>query len=124
MSLLEILAERRILEAQRRGAFDGLRGRGQPLRLEPEDHVPPEWRAAFHILKQAGLAPDWIGLGAEIEAELAEARRRKAWRYEAPDAGSRHRVAMAALNEKIDRYNRLVPHSSLQRRRVRADDEG
>jgi hypothetical protein len=31
---------------------------------------------------------------------------------------------MAALNEKIDRYNRLVPHSSLQRRRVRADDEG
>jgi hypothetical protein len=42
------IAEERILEAQRAGAFDDLPGKGKPLQLEdlnwvPEDHVlPPE----------------------------------------------------------------------------------
>jgi len=75
MLIVEAMAERRIVEAQREGAFDGLRGSGHPLRLEPEEHVPAEWRAAFHLLRQAGLGPAWIAQGAEIEADLAEARR-------------------------------------------------
>jgi hypothetical protein len=66
MSILETMAERRTVGAQRKGAFDGLAGRGLPLCLGPEDHVPPEWRAAFHVLRQAALAPEWIGLGTEI----------------------------------------------------------
>ena len=121
MSILETMAERRIVEAQREGAFDGLRGSGMPLPLEPEEHVPPEWRAAFHMLRQAGLAPDWIGLGTEIESELAEAVRRRAASDGGTDARRRHQAAIAALNGKIDRFNRMVPHSSLQRRRLRPE---
>lgn len=121
MSILETMAERRIVEAQRAGAFDGLRGSGLPLRLEAEEHVPPEWRAAFHMLRQAGLAPDWIGLGTEIESELAEVRRRKAASDGGAEACRRHQAAIAAINEKIDRFNLMVPHSSLQRRRLRLE---
>jgi hypothetical protein len=121
MLILETMAERRIVEAQREGAFDGLRGRGLPLCLEPEEHVPPEWRAAFHVLRQAGLAPEWIGLGSEIESELAEALRRRAAPDGGPEARRRDRAAIAAINAKIDRFNLMVPHSSLQRRRQRLE---
>lgn len=121
MSILETMAERRIVEAQHEGAFDGLRGRGLPLCLESEDHVPPEWRAAYHVLRQAGLAPDWIGLGAEIESELAEALRRRAASDGGAEAHRRHQAAIAAINGKIDRFNLMVPHSSLQRRRQRLE---
>lgn len=121
MSILETTAERRIVEAQQEGAFDGLRGRGLPLCMEPEEHVPPEWRAAFHVLRQAGLAPEWIGLGAEIESELAEALRRRAASDGGAEACRRHRAAIAAINGKIDRFNLMVPHPSLQRRRQRQD---
>jgi hypothetical protein len=121
MTILELLAERRIAEAQRQGAFDGLHGSGQPLRLEPDEHVPPEWRASFHLLRQAGMSPDWIALGAEIERELAEVRRRKASSGNGPDACRLDQAAIAALNRKVDRYNSMVPHLSLQRSRLRLE---
>lgn len=121
MSILETMAERRTVEAQRKGAFDGLAGRGLPLCLGPEEHVPPEWRAAFHVLRQAALAPEWIGLGTEIESELAEARRRMAASDGGPHARWRYQSAIAAINRKIDRFNLMVPHSGQQRSRVRPE---
>ena len=121
MSILETLAERRIAEAQRAGAFDGLPGAGQPLRLESEEHVPPEWRAAFHLLQQAGLAPEWIVLGGEIEADLAEARRQLAASDGGADARRHYRVEIDAINRKIDRFNLMAPLPSLQRRRLRPE---
>ncbi|MBM3121015.1 MAG: DUF1992 domain-containing protein [Chloroflexi bacterium] len=121
MSILETMAERRIIEAQHEGAFDGLRGRGFPLCLEPEEHVPQEWRAAFHMLRQAGLAPEWIGLGTDMESDLADARSRLAASDGGADACRRYRESIAAINAKIDRFNLMVPHSSLQRRRQRLE---
>ncbi len=115
------MAERRIVEAQREGAFDGLRDRGLPLCLGPEEHVPPEWRAAFHVLRQAALAPEWIGLGTETESELAEARRRMAASDGGAHARRRNQAAIAAINGNIERFNLVVPHSGQQRRRVRPE---
>jgi hypothetical protein len=62
MTILE-----RIADAQRLGAFDGLAGRGQGLALDDDAAVPPEWRAAFRLLKSAGFVPEWIALGREID---------------------------------------------------------
>lgn len=50
-------AERHITEAQKRGDFDSLPGSGQPLALDDDSHVPPELRAGFRLLKNAGCLP-------------------------------------------------------------------
>jgi hypothetical protein len=51
------IAEERILEAQRAGAFDDLPGKGKPLVLEDLSWVPEDLRIGYHILKNAGVLP-------------------------------------------------------------------
>jgi DnaJ homologue, subfamily C, member 28, conserved domain len=55
--LFQRIAEQRILEAQRNGAFDDLPGRGKPLELEDLSWVPEELRIGYHILKNAHVLP-------------------------------------------------------------------
>lgn len=56
-SVIQFIAERRIEEAQARGEFDDLPGRGRPLELEDMSHVPEELRMAYKILRNAGCLP-------------------------------------------------------------------
>ena len=56
-SALQFIAERRIEEAQSRGAFDNLPGQGRPLELEDMSHVPEDLRMAYKILRNAGYLP-------------------------------------------------------------------
>ena len=51
--LFQRLAEQRILEAQRKGEFDDLPGKGQPLELEDLSSVPDELRIGYIVLKNA-----------------------------------------------------------------------
>jgi hypothetical protein len=51
------IAEERILEAQRTGAFDDLPGKGKPLHLEDLSWVPEDLRIGYHILKNAHVLP-------------------------------------------------------------------
>jgi Domain of unknown function (DUF1992) len=55
--LLQRIAEQRILEAQRNGAFDNLPGKGKPLELEDVSWVPEELRIGYHVLKNAHVLP-------------------------------------------------------------------
>ena len=55
--LFQRLAEQRILEAQRNGAFDDLPGKGKPLELEDQSTVPQDLRMAYHVLKNAHVLP-------------------------------------------------------------------
>lgn len=57
MWLLDQWAERHILDAQNKGEFDNLPGRGEPLTLDDDSHVPPELRAGYRLLKNAGCLP-------------------------------------------------------------------
>ena len=57
MWLLDQWAERHILDAQTKGEFDDLPGRGEPLALDDDLHVPPELRAGYRLLKNAGCLP-------------------------------------------------------------------
>jgi hypothetical protein len=66
MICFQKIAERRILEAIREGAFDDLPGAGQPLQLEDDSHVPEDLRVAYKILKNAGFVPKEIALRKEI----------------------------------------------------------
>ena len=55
--LFQRLAEQRILEAQRKGEFDDLSGKGKPLELEDLSWVPDELRIGYMVLKNAHVLP-------------------------------------------------------------------
>lgn len=68
MKILADLAERAILDAQRQGAFDNLRGQGQPLPPEDGPAVPEHLRMAYTILKNAGYVPEEIQAQKDIHS--------------------------------------------------------
>jgi len=45
------------MEAQRRGDFDDLPGKGKPLQLEDLSWLPEDLRIGYHILKNAHVLP-------------------------------------------------------------------
>ena len=57
MSYFWRIAEERILEAQRAGAFDDLPGKGKPLQLEDLSCVPEDLRIGYMVLKNAHVLP-------------------------------------------------------------------
>ena len=63
---LEIIAEKKILEAIARGEFANLPGAGKPLRLEDDSMIPGELRIAYKVLKNAGCIPPELELRKEI----------------------------------------------------------
>jgi hypothetical protein len=66
MLLFEIIAEQKLEEAARAGAFDNLPGAGKPLNLDDDALVAPELRMAHRILKNAGLVPPELALRREV----------------------------------------------------------
>ena len=63
---IERLAEERIREAMDRAEFDDLPGRGEPLELENDSHLPEDLRIAYKILKNADCLPPELQLRKEI----------------------------------------------------------
>jgi hypothetical protein len=63
---IERLAEERIREAMDRGEFNDLPGRGEPLELENDSHLPEDLRIAYKILKNADCLPPELQLRKEI----------------------------------------------------------
>ena len=66
---LQRLAEERIRDAIQRGEFDNLPGRGKPLILEDDRHIPEDLRLAYKVLKNAGCLPPEL----ELKKEIAKA---------------------------------------------------
>ena len=74
-SAIQSIAERRIQDAARAGAFDNLPGQGRPLELEDMSHVPEDLRMAYKILHNAGCLPPELEERKEISrlVDLLEA---------------------------------------------------
>ncbi|MFP3911931.1 MAG: DnaJ family domain-containing protein [Desulfobacteraceae bacterium] len=62
----EKIIEERIKEAQQKGEFDDLPGRGAPIVLEDDSHVPEDLRLAYKVLKNADCLPPELALKKEI----------------------------------------------------------
>lgn len=60
------IAEKKILEAMDNGEFDDLPGKGKPIRLEDDRHIPADIRLAHKILKNADCLPPELELRKEI----------------------------------------------------------
>ena len=57
MELIDQWAERYIIDAQQKGELDNLPGSGKPLQLDDDSFVPPELRAGYRLLRNAGCLP-------------------------------------------------------------------
>lgn len=118
MDWIAAAAEEKILDAQRKGDFDQLPGKGKPLELDDDSMVPAELRIAFRLLKNAGMIPEEMQLRKEmltLEDLLAccrdeEERRRlqgewsaKKLRYQElmADRGWQASAAFAEYGEKL-----------------------
>jgi hypothetical protein len=104
------IAERKIREGMAEGAFDHLDGTGQPLDLSENPFEDPAERMAFRLLKNNGLAPDWIQEAKEIEAEFRQLRAAG----EISRADFQERVT--TLNRKIVSFNLKAPAISVHKR--------
>ena len=69
--IMDKIAEERIREAIERGDFDDLPGKGRPLDLEDDSHLPPDLRMAYKILKNADCLPPELELRKEIRTTEA-----------------------------------------------------
>jgi hypothetical protein len=65
-TVLNKLADERIREAMDRGEFDDLPGKGQPLQLEDDSHLPDDIRIGYKILKNADCLPPEVAIMKEI----------------------------------------------------------
>jgi len=63
---LDKAVEAIIREAQERGDFDNLPGKGKPIDLSPYFDTPEEVRNAYAMLKNAGMVPSEVELLQDI----------------------------------------------------------
>lgn len=66
MDFMSSLVEQWIKEAMAKGEFDNLKGKGKPLELEDNSHVPEELRVAYKLLSNAGMIPEEMVVKKEI----------------------------------------------------------
>lgn len=66
MDIFEKIAEEKIKEAMREGAFDDLEGKGKPVEIEDWSAIPEDLRMSYKILKNAGMVPEEIQLLKDI----------------------------------------------------------
>ena len=98
MHFLELIAERKIAEAEREGALKDLPGEGAPLALDDDPLIPEDLRMAYRILKNAGLVPEEISMlreVAQLEALVRDSEPQDA-------AGSHAARRLELLRMKLD----------------------
>ncbi len=124
----EGIAERLIREAMERGEFDDLPYRGQPLPPD-DDSLAGENRLAFHVLRNAGVAPPWIEADKEVrrQLEIRDGLLAQASQARTTYERDRLRKEMArtvhAANDAIAMLNAEAPSHAQHRRPLRPDAE-
>ena len=105
MFAFQKIVEKKIRDARERGEFDDLPGRGAPLRIEDDSHVPEDLRLAYKILKNADCLPPEVQMRKEI-------RRMEDLLDNLPDEKEKFRL-IRKINYKILQLNMLGKKSPL-----------
>ena len=115
-SAIETLIEKKIREAEEKGMFDNLPTRGKKINLDVNPFVEEDWRLAFKVLKDNGVAPEFVDRRKEIETIRLEmkdlrdrAHPRNRFRYR--DLLEKLEKAIKALNNSLVRENHFVQGS-------------
>lgn len=125
MSLLDELARgvgRQIEEAQKKGVFNNLPGKGKPLNLNENPYVDPEKDAAYKLLNDNEFILPWMEKGQQIDREFAAARQALSLTWDlvlrsGPGetwVGAEWERAAAVFRERIAQINRLTRDYNLE----------
>ncbi|MBI5353784.1 MAG: DUF1992 domain-containing protein [Chloroflexi bacterium] len=105
---LEKSVEAIIREAQERGDFDNLKGKGKPIDLSAYFETPEDVRLAYSILKNAGM----VSAEVDLLTEIAALKERLTTTYEEKD---RSRI-QKMIREKQLQYNVMMERQKRQRK--------
>jgi DnaJ family protein C protein 28 len=102
--------DEQIREAQEKGQFDNLPGKGKPLDLTSNAYAGDR-ELAYKILSEAGYAPEWIELDKAIRNRLSQARAAlvRAWAWYQESAGGTGDAAGLAAAASSRRRPRRLP---------------
>ena len=93
------------------GDISNLPGAGEKLPPLADSHTPPDQRAAFKIMQDNEVAPEWMALAKSLEQSERQIRAEFASeairRGDGPDSALRSHKARQ-LEERIDQHNRDV----------------
>ncbi|KAI3433968.1 DUF1992 domain-containing protein [Psidium guajava] len=112
------IVEQRIWHSMEEGHFENLPGKGKPLDLSVNPHADPAEDTLYRILNKNGCAPEWVELNKEIRNAMSEWRiaLKKAWmsrsngsQSEWDERSEALKVQMRGINDKVFRYNLIVP---------------
>ena len=101
----EKIVEQRIKEAMEKGEFDDLPGKGKPLPLEDDSHVPEDLRLAYKVLKNADCLPPEL-------LEKKEILQMEDMLAKIPDEKERYKL-IKKINFKIMKLNEMGRKSPL-----------
>ena len=99
------IVEKKIKEAEERGEFDNLPGKGKPLILDDDSMIPEDLRLSHKILKNADCLPPEIELKKEI-------RQMEDMLENIPDEKERYRQ-IKKINYKVMQLNMMGRKSPL-----------
>jgi hypothetical protein len=122
-ALFDQLAEERIREAQERGEFDDLAGKGKPLVFEDDSMVPEDLRMAYKVLKNSGHLPPEVDAERDIrstadllhhaEDEQERCRQMRKLNYLMSRLGASRSMS---LKVQDDYYNEIVQRVSVPKK--------
>ncbi|OAI41109.1 hypothetical protein AYO38_04630 [bacterium SCGC AG-212-C10] len=123
----ESMVEQKIQEAMDAGAFDNLKGAGEPLPIRyNESMLAGDMWMAFRVMQNGGLLPAWLELAREIERDIeglqrfadrharhvasaARDGRWPQWRSAISTARDNYEEAARKVRRKQDRFNVEAP---------------
>lgn len=111
---MAINIEEHFQEAEKRGLFENLPGRGEPLTLKNNPYAGDQ-QLAHDILQNSGYLPVWIEEKQDIENAIASAQVRLARAYGSKKwalALATFRGQAARLNQQIRDFNLKAPAGS------------
>ena len=101
------LIDEAVREFERGGGLEHVKGKGKPLQLATGNPL-------YGVLKTAGVKPPWLQLQHDIRDALRELLKEVRL-----GTAVRAEERLQDINRTISRYNRIVPHYTMQRAPVR-----
>ena len=105
---IEKAVEAIIREAQERGDFDNLKGKGQPIDLNAYFETPEDLRLAYSALKNAGV----VSAEVELLQEIAALKERLTITYEE----SQHGHIKKLIQDKQMQFNIMMERQKKHRK--------
>ncbi|TIH14692.1 DUF1992 domain-containing protein [Marinifilum sp. JC120] len=131
MFFIAAIAESRIKEAERKGEFKDLPGKGKPLELDDDSMIPPELRMAYKALKNGGYLPPEMQLRKDIHSalDLLEYMEDEKERYTQMQKVNllferikNTRGKGIAIDEEDEYYKSIVERITLQSRKIKENE--